>query len=201
MLTNQYPVQLLKKINDKLILKTTKDLNSIDITNGLQLFGSHIQLDKIYDQNDDFTMFIVFKQDTGFTRSDQYFAFGNNVNPSFVVHFPPFVKIKDDRFSIQKTSNTSTQETILSASKNKHLILWFTKNGNFYEVNLCDIGGLITETISSVQAFQANRILIHFAYHIQRIGFSSIFHAVNGPEFHKILFREKSGGTFFQYFV
>ena len=132
-------------------------MNSFDITNGLQLFGSHIQLDEIYDENDDFTMFIVFKHDTTFTRSDQYFAFGNIVNPSFVVHFPSFVKIKDDQFSLQKTSKTNTQETILSANKNKHLMLWLTKNGNFYEVNLCDNGELITELISSVQGVSSKQ--------------------------------------------
>ena len=77
-------------------------------------------------------------------------------------------------------------------------MLWFTKNGSFYEVNLCDNGGLITETVSSVRAFQANRILINFLYSILRIGFSPKYHAVNGPEFHKILFLEKLRGTFFQ---
>ena len=108
------------------------------------------------------------------------------------------MSISDDDFYLQKTYKTRAQETILTAYKNEHLMLWFTKNGNFYEVNLCDNGGLITETISSLQAFQANRILIHFRHYIQRIGFSPKFYAVNGPEFHKILFLEKSKGTFFQ---
>ena len=143
-------------------------------------------------------MFIVFKHDTAFARSTQYPSFGNNVNPSLIIHYPPYVKIRDSKFYLQKTSNTDTPESLLTAYKNKHLMFWFKKNGNFYEVNLCDNGGLITETISSVQSFQANRILINFRNYIQRIGFTSKFYAVNGPEFHKILFLEKSKGTFFQ---
>ena len=36
---------IIKKINDKLVLKTTIDLNNFNTKEGLQLFGSHIQLD------------------------------------------------------------------------------------------------------------------------------------------------------------
>ena len=92
---------IIEKINDKLVLRTSKDLNSFDITNGLNLFGSHIELDETYDQNDDFTMFIVFKHDASKSRYG-FCGFGNNSNAHIHVHFPPFIKIKDDKFAMHK---------------------------------------------------------------------------------------------------
>ena len=63
---------VIEKINDKLVLGADIGFSEFNISNGFQLFGSHIQLDKIYDLNDDFTMFITFKHDTAITDSKQY---------------------------------------------------------------------------------------------------------------------------------
>ena len=187
---------IIERINEKLKLKITRDLNEFDIKNGLKLNGSHIFLDKTFTHHDDFTMFLVFKHDTSITQNN-VFGFGS-INGTKIYQIPPFDKITADKFIVQKTHNTSALDTILEAYKNKQLMLWYTKEGSIHQLNLCDNGGLIITTISAPNAFQSNKVFTNFGYYIQRVGFSPECHAVNGPEFHKILFLEKSRGTFFQ---
>ena len=73
------------------------------------------------------------------------------------------------------------EESILSAYRNKHLFLWFCKQGNTYKAIICQ-GGHINETIVP-GSFQANRIVIHLPYKIQRIGFSRNFYDLYEKEF------------------
>ena len=179
-------------------MKKTQYLDNFDIIKGFDLFNSHILLDDVFDENTDFTMFITFKHDTKKKTSYGYFSFGNNLNPNFQVHFPPYMKIKNDKIAIQKSSKVDIDDTISSLHQIKQLMLWFTKNGDNYQSDLCNNSRLITDTVTSIHSFRANRILINFDYHIQRIGISPNYYAVDGSEFHKIMFLEKSKGTFFQ---
>ena len=186
------------KINDKLIIKNTINLNDADIKNGLSLYGSHIILDETYNQDSDFTIMITFKHDTSNTR-DNMIGFGS-VNGNKILMIPPFAKVKADDFYLNETAQKDHSATILSSYRNKQLMLWFAKSNDFYEINLCNNGGLISESISASR-FTSNKIIIALDYKIQRIGFSPIYHAANDAEFHKILFMEKSRGTFFQKIV
>ena len=106
--------------------------------------------------------------------------------------------MKNDRIAIEKAPSHDLDDIIPSTYQNKQLILWFTKNGANYQLDLCNNSRLITVDITSPRSFQANRLLIHFEYYIQRIGFSPNYYAVDGAEFHKIMFLEKSKGTYFQ---
>ena len=183
----------IEKINDKLVLSQNKILNEFNIETGLNLLNSYINLDRIYTDNDNFT-FIVFKHNTSIKLGNSFsFRLNSSNTPT-----SPFPIIKDDNFLIYFSKSEQPSQTLLSTYKNKELMLWFTKHGNVYQLNLCNNGGLITKTLSSPQSFQANRIKIIFRYEIQRIGFSPNLYVANGPEFHKILFLEKSRGTFFQ---
>ena len=102
-----------------------------------------------------------------------------------------------EKISIQKTSTITFDDTILSAYKNEQVMIWFAKNGKFVELVLCSSGGMTSKTFTASN-FSSNTIFIDLRYKIQRIGFSPTFIAARGPEFHKILFLEKSKGTFFQ---
>ena len=183
---------LVAKINDKLVMNTFRSFSDFNKKDGFQIHGSHIALHENYNQNSNFTMFVAFKHDKNISQTDQYLGFGDG--SSF---FPPFIKITADDLYLYKTANTYTRKTMYSAQKDKYLMIWFTKNGNTYRLDLCDDAISITETISPVQAFLANKIYINFRYFIQRIGVSKTFYSVDDIEFHKIIFLEKSKGTHF----
>ena len=185
----------IQKINNKLVLHNAVDLNNFNIKNGLNLLGSTIHLDKTYNQNSNFTMFITFKHDTN-KNKDHFFGFGSIQNDSFYI-IPPFAKVRTGNFYLNKTAQNQTVKTLLSNYRNKQIMLWFAKSGNFYEVNICDNGGLISRTFTPI-SFTATKILIGMDYYVQRVGFSPNYYNVDGKEFHRILFLEKSRGTFFQ---
>lgn len=184
-----------EKINHKLVLHNTVDLNDFDVNQGLNLLGSTINLDREYKKTDNFTMFITFKHDTN-KNKDHFFGFGDVQNNKFYI-IPPFAKVTRDNFILNKTDTNITVETILSNYKNKQLLLWFVKLGTYYQLNLCDNGGLISRYVSAID-FTSTKILIGFDYYVQRIGFSDNYYNIDGEQFHRILFLEKSRGTFFQ---
>ena len=185
---------MVTKINNKLILSQFQILSDFDPKDGFLLHGSYIQLDKNYLWNDDFTLFIVFKHDTSFTQDDQYFGFGSSS-----AIFPPYVKMTADKMILYKTltPDTYTEKTLYSFQKNQYLMIWFTKTGNTYKVDLCDDSLTILESITPVKWYISDRVHINFRYRVQRIGLSLNFHDVDDIDFHKITFLEKSKGTYF----
>ena len=84
---------------------------------------------------------------------------------------------------------------IISAYQNKHVMMWFCKNNNLYQAIICQ-GNHINSQIST-SAFQANRVVIHIPYKVQRIGFTDKFYNIYDKEFHKICFLEKANGVHF----
>ena len=180
----------------ELILKNTVSLTDYDPKQGFSINLSHIQLDNILNQNDDFTLFVSFLHDDSLTGQDYFIGLGNNVNQNFIVHFKPYVIMRNDKFMVRSTTyGLDYKESILSAYRNKHLFLWFCKQGNTYKAIICQ-GGHINETIVP-GSFQANRIVIHLPYKIQRMGFSKNFYDLYEKEFHKISFLEKANGVHF----
>ena len=187
----------IESVGGKLILKNAISLSDYDLKQGFSINLSHIQLDNILDQNDNFTLFVSFLHDDSLTGQDYYIGLGNNINPSFIVHFKPHIVMKNDKFLIRSpTYGLDYEESILSVYRNKHLFLWFCKQGNTSKAIICQ-GGHINETIVPSN-YQANRIVIHLPYKIQRIGFSENFYNLYDEEFHKISFLEKSRGVFFE---
>ena len=150
---------MVAKINDKLVMNTFRSLSDFNIKDDFQIHGSHIALHENYNQNSNFTMFVAFKHDKNISQTDQYLGFGDG--SSF---FPPFVKITADELYLYKTANTYTRKTMYSFQQDKYLMIWFTKHGNTYKLDLCDDSLSIAETISPVQPFLVNKIYINLRY-------------------------------------
>ena len=187
----------IESVGGRLMLKNTVSLSDFGVKDGFSINLSHIQLDEILDQNDNFTLFVSFLHDDSLTGQDYFIGLGNNVNQNLIVHFRPFVIIRNDKFMVRSpTYGLDYEESILSAYRNKHLFLWFCKQGNTYKAIICQ-GGNINKTIVA-NSFQANRVVIHLPYKVQRIGFSKNFYNLYEKEFHKISFLEKANGTFFE---
>ena len=187
----------IESVGGKLMLKNTVSLSDFDIKDGFSINGSHIQLDEIIDQNDEFTLFVSFLHDDSLTGQDYFIGLGNNSNPNNIIHFKPYVIMRNDKFMIRTpTRGLSYEESILSAYRNKHLFLWFCMRGKFYKAIICQ-GGHINETIVP-ERFQTNRIVINLPYKVQRIGYSNNFYDLYEKEFHKISFLEKAAGTYFE---
>ena len=187
----------IESVGGKLMLKNTVSLSDFDIKDGFSINGSHIQLDEIIDQNDEFTLFVSFLHDDSLTGQDYFIGLGNNSNPNNTIHFKPYVIMRSDKFMIRTpTRGLSYEESILSAYRNKHLFLWFCMRGKFYKAIICQ-GGHINETIVP-ERFQTNRIVINLPYKVQRIGYSNNFYDLYEKEFHKISFLEKAAGTYFE---
>ena len=110
----------------------------------------------------------------------------------------PYFGVSKDVFYIQMSNNVRTEKALLPAYKNKQLFLWFTKNGDDYELRLCKNGGIITETMSSSSrpSFSINELNVSLYLKTQRVGFSPNYYADGGKEFRKTLFIEKSKGTY-----
>ena len=187
----------IESVGGKLMLKNTVSLLDFDIKDGFSINGSHIQLDEIIDQNDEFTLFVSFLHDDSLTGQDYFIGLGNNVNQNLIVHFKPYVIMRNDKFMIRTpTYGLDYEESILSDYRNKHLFLWFCMRGKFYKAIICQ-GGHINKTIVP-KRFQANRIVINLPYKVQRIGYSNNFYDLYEKEFHKISFLEKAAGTYFE---
>ena len=94
----------IESVGGKLILKNSISLTSYDPKQGFSIDKSHIQLDNILDQKSDFTLFMSFLHDSSFKGTDYYIGLGNNVNPSFIVHFKPYIMMRADKFLMRSTT-------------------------------------------------------------------------------------------------
>ena len=186
----------IESFGGKLILKNTVSLSDFDPKNGLKIPYSHIQLDEIMDQNDEFTLFVSFLHDASITSTEIGLAL-TGVRGGVPQVFMPTVSIRSDRFLMASGfSGPYFEETIPSDYRNKQLFLWFCKQGSTYKIIICH-GGHINKTIIPSNIY-ANRLAINFQYKLQRIGFSKNFYNLYEKEFHKISFLEKAAGTYFE---
>ena len=171
---------VVKNIGGNWFFENKKLLSNFDIRVRLEICGSHINLDGIYDQNTNFTMLFhsSMKQSS---QLSLIMLVSGIIN--VIIHFPPFWTIKNDKFTLKKR-----RKTILSSYQNKNLLLWFTKRGNEFKIALCNGSSMISETISAEGPFQANIFLIYLPYFVHRFGFAINSYNVNEKEFHKIIF-------------
>ena len=185
-----------KSVGGKLMLRDAVSLPDFDVKEGFSSILSYIQLDETFDQNDNFTLFVSFLHNDSFTEDNSNICLGfKHPDPNKSAVYAPAVSIKNDKFKLVVSVNSSYEEPIPSAYRNKRLFLWFCKQGNTFKVIICQ-GGHISKTVSP-GAIQADRVNIHLPYKIQRIGFSKNFYNLYEKEFHKISFLEKANGTFF----
>jgi hypothetical protein len=76
-------------------------------------------------------------------------------------------------------------------------MLWFCNKGNKYQVALYPGFSNITETFTP-DSYIPVSLIINLPYYIQRIGYSKIAYEINGKEYWKTAFIEKSKGTYFE---
>ena len=182
----------IKSVGGKLMLKNIVSLSDYNVKDGFSINLAYIQLDEILDQNDDFTLFVSFLYDNSLTGQNYSIGFADNSN-NISQHN---VTVTNNKIIIREDDYFSYQTDIISAYKDKHVMLWFCKKNNIYRAIICQ-GNHINSQIST-SAFQANRVVIHLPYKIQRIGFSKKSYNLYDKEFHNISFLEKANGVFFE---
>lgn len=106
-------------------------------------------------------------------------GFANNINPNLIIHFAPYIQVENNKFSLIKSSPSSSEVSILSQYQNKHIRLWFCKSGNLYELGLCSGTYYDSENVNVNHSFQANRKLTNLPYYVQKVGFSKNFYDLN----------------------
>ena len=185
----------IESVGGKLMLKNTVSLSDFDVKDGFSVNGSHIRLDNTIENNDDFTLFVSFLHDASLTGQKYYIGLGLEVGNGFTVFYKPYVVMRNDKFMLITTTKNE-EESILSAYRNKHLFLWFCKQGNTYKVVICQGGHINVTTVP--ETYRAYRVFINLPYKVQRIGFSNKFYNLYEKEFHKISFLEKAAGTYFE---
>ena len=185
----------IESVGGKLMLKNTVSLSDFDVKDGFSVNGSHFRLDNTIENNDDFTLFVSFLHDASLTGQKYYIGLGLDVGNDFTVFYKPYVVMRNDKFMLTTTTKKE-EESILSAYRNKHLFLWFCKQGNTYKVVICQGGHINVTTVPEI--FRAYRVFINLPYKVQRIGFSHNFYDLYEKEFHKISFLEKAAGTYFE---
>ena len=185
----------IESVGGKLMLKNTVSLSDFDVKDGFSVNGSHIRLDNTIENNDDFTLFVSFLHDASLTGQKYYIGLGLEVANGFTVFYKPYVVMRNDKFMLITTTKNE-EESILSAYRNKHLFLWFCKQGNTYKVVICQGGHINVTTVP--ETYRAYRVFINLPYKVQRIGFSNKFYNLYEKEFHKISFLEKAAGTYFE---
>ena len=182
----------IKSVGGKLMLKNIVSLSDYNVKDGFSINLAYIQLDEILDQNDDFTLFVSFLYDKSLTGQNYSIGFADNSN-NISQHN---VTVTNNKIIIREDDNFSYHTDIISAYQDKHVMLWFCKKNNIYRAIICQ-GNHINSQIST-SAFQANRVVIHLPYKIQRIGFSKTSYNLYDKEFHNISFLEKANGVFFE---
>ena len=185
----------IESVGGKLMLKNKVSLLDFDVKDGFSVNGSHIRLDNTIEKNDDFTLFVSFLHDASLTGQKYYIGLGLEVGNGFTVFYKPYVVMRNDKFMLTTTTKKE-EESILSAYQNKHLFLWFCKQGNTYKVVICQGGHINVTTVP--ETYRAYRVFINLPYKVQRIGFSNKFYNLYEKEFHKISFLEKAAGTYFE---
>jgi len=180
-------------INRKLLLNNQKLLEDYDPKEGFEIYGGYLNLDN-FTENTDYTFFVSFKHDGKFTNSTGY-----EIGLLDDTYIKPTLRIYKNKFSMEKTDSTKITETILSAYRDEHKMIWFCKLINLIKVGLCDgISDILTTDNFSQNPYSTKMLSIDVHYKMQRICVTKNLYDLNSKEFHKILFLEKSKGTYFE---
>lgn len=167
----------------------TKSLSEFNIENGLRIGNATIHFPLDHGIVDNYTFFITFKHDTSFTKKNSYaFGFGNPT---------PYVIVENIKFILTNTkSSKPTEEDILPSHRNRQIMLWFVVKGNKHQVALFQGFSNITKTFDSASNI-SSVFKVHLPYFIQKMGYSKNAYEVNGKEYWKMAFIEKTKGTYF----
>ena len=142
--------------------------------------------------SDDWTIYMAFKYD--YKPGDNKrikINFDNGSSFDF-----PWVKVESNQLSLDYDLDVSYEE-IRAAYIGKYMNLWYTKIGNQFRIGICN-NGISLDKIFSEYTLNASSLQISSDYFVQRIGFSKNTYPINGKEYHKIQFLDKTNGIFYE---
>ena len=108
----------------------------------------------------------------------------------------PWVKLESGRLFLDYDLDIYSKQ-IRDAYIGEYLNLCFVKIGNQFRIAVCNYAISIDQTFSGVN-INTSKLQIYTGYYIQRIGFSKTAYPINGKEYHKIQFLDKTNGVFFE---
>ena len=176
-----------------LVFNPTKLLSDFDPKKGF-ITDFEINFNENVTGSDDWTiyMYIAFKYDykTGDNKRIKI-NFENGSSFDF-----PWVKIESGKLFLDYDLDVYSKQ-IRDAYIGEYLNLCFVKIGNQFRIAVCNNAMSIDQTFSGFN-INTSKLQISTGYYVQRIGFSKTAYPINGKEYHKIQFLDKTNGVFFE---
>ena len=182
---------VLSGLGSNLVFQTTKLLKEFKPRDGFT--GVFIvNLTENVTGSDDWTIYIAFKYDykSGDNKRIKI-ELGNDGSFDF-----PWVKLESGKLFLDYDLDVYSKQ-IRDAYIGEYLNLWYTKIAGQFRIAVCNNAMSIDQTFSGFN-INASNIKITSDYHVQRIGFSKSVYPINGKEYHKIQFLDKTNGVFFE---
>ena len=182
----------INKIDQDLVINKT-DISSYDpAIKGFNVHGSHLQLQKTFNQDDNFTLFISFKHDSELeSYSDSFIGFGDSSSTlKFVKYY-----VDNNSYSLLVSNTVIYSERLIAGHADKAMFLWIVKNGNNFHFKLSAHTGNIFITLQYKPAFQANKFWINLKFVINKIGFSDKAYDIGSIGYGRIFLQEKQNGV------
>ena len=182
---------VLSGLGSNLVFQTTKLLKEFKPRDGFT--GVFIvNLNENVTGSDDWTIYIAFKYDYKPDDNQRIkIELGNDGSYDF-----PWVKLESGKLFLDYDLDVYSKQ-IRDAYIGEYLNLWYTKIAGQFRIAVCNNAMSIDQTFSGFN-INASNIKITSDYHIQRIGFSKSVYPINGKEYHKIQFLDKTNGVFFE---
>ena len=178
-------------LNGNLVFNPTKLLADFEPNKGF-MTDFEIHFNENITESDDWAMYIAFKYD--YKPSDNK-RIKINFDDGSSFDFP-WVKIESGKLFLEYDLDVYSVK-IRGAYIGEYLNLWYTKIGNQFRIGICN-NGISIDKIFSGYTLNASSLQISSGYFIQRIGFSKTTYPINGKEYHKIQFLDKTNGVFFE---
>ena len=174
-----------------LVFNPTKLLSDFDPKKGF-ITNFEINFNENVTGSDDWTMYIAFKYDykTGDNKIIKI-NFENGSSFDF-----PWVKLESGKLFLDYDLDVYSKQ-IRDAYIGEYLNLCFVKIGNQFRIAVCNNAMSIDQTFSGFN-INTSKLQISTGYYVQRIGFSKTAYPINGKEYHKIQFLDKTNGVFFE---
>ena len=174
-----------------LVFNPTKLLSDFDPKKGF-ITNFEINFNENVTGSDDWTMYIAFKYDykTGDNKRIKI-NFENGSSFDF-----PWVKLESGKLFLDYDLHVYSKQ-IRDAYIGEYLNLCFVKIGNQFRIAVCNNAMSIDQTFSGFN-INTSKLQISTGYYVQRIGFSKTAYPINGKEYHKIQFSDKTNGVFFE---
>ena len=178
-------------LNGNLVFHPTKLLADFDPIKGF-MGDFIINLNENVTESDGWTIYMTFKYDYKPEDNKRIkIEFVNGSSFDF-----PWVKVENNKLSLEYDLDLYIEQ-IRAAYIGKYLNLWYTKIGNQFRIAVCNNAMSIDRTFSGFN-INTSSIKISSDYFVTKIGFSKNVYPINGKEYHKIQFLDKTKGVFFE---